>query len=153
MKANGIKAMIALAGAALAAYFKSLAAPLVVLVVVMLTDYVTGMVRAWLTKTFSSKKGIQGIVKKLLFLVLVSVGTAVDYLLTSARSRVGVEAPVTGVIALTVIVWLIINELISILENLGQAGVPIPAFLTKLVERLKVTTEKKADLADDDEKK
>lgn len=44
-----------------------------------------------------------------------------------------------------VIVWLIINELLSILENVEAIGVPVPAFLRKLLGRLKVSTEAKAD--------
>ena len=49
-------------------------------------------------------------------------------------------------VGLLVIVWLIINELISILENSGKIGVPMPDFLMKLLDRLKQTTEKKAEV-------
>ena len=42
-----------------------------------------------------------------------------------------------------VTVWLIINEMLSILENLGVLGVPIPGFLQSLVKKLKITTERK----------
>ncbi|MBQ2538385.1 MAG: phage holin family protein, partial [Ruminococcus sp.] len=34
-------------------------------------------------------------------------------------------------------VWLIVNELLSILENLGRLGIPLPEFLVKAVERLR----------------
>lgn len=44
---------------------------------------------------------------------------------------------------LLVAVWLIINEMISILENLSKLGVPIPEFLTKIIQRLKNSTERK----------
>ncbi|MEI3124242.1 MAG: phage holin family protein [Oscillospiraceae bacterium] len=43
------------------------------------------------------------------------------------------------------IVWLIINELLSILENVEAIGVPLPAFLRKLLGRLQVSTEAKTD--------
>ena len=44
---------------------------------------------------------------------------------------------------LLVAVWLIINEMISILENLSKLGVPIPDFLTKVIQRLKNSAERK----------
>lgn len=44
---------------------------------------------------------------------------------------------------LLVAVWLIINEMISILENLSKLGVPIPEFLTKIIKRLKNSAERK----------
>ena len=49
-----------------------------------------------------------------------------------------------------VAVWLIINELISILENLTQIGVPMPAFLARLVRRLKISAEQAADASSAD---
>ena len=42
-----------------------------------------------------------------------------------------------------VIVWLILNECISILENIDKIGVPVPDFLMSLVKRLKSNTEQK----------
>ena len=141
MKENALKAVISAAFAAFAAAVRVLAAPLILVVLVMLADYGTGMARAWITKSFSSRFGLVGIVKKLLYLALVAVGMAADYLLTSAMVRTGIDLGVTGVAGLTVTVWLIINELISILENLAQSGAPVPDFLMKLMERLKIASE------------
>lgn len=148
MKANLIKGALSLALAALAAALGELIVPLAVLLLVMLADYGTGMVRAWMTGTFSSKTGLRGIVKKLLYPVLVAVGMTADYLVTDALVRAGLEVSVTGVAGLTVTIWLVINELISILENLARSGVPVPAFLTRLMRRLKVVTEDKSDPGD-----
>ena len=141
MKENAVKGALSLAFAALAGYFRVLAAPLILLVAVMLIDYVTGMARAWITRSFSSRAGLKGIVKKLLCLALVAVGMTADYLTGSALARAGVSMPVTGVTGLTVTLWLIINELISILENLAESGVPVPDFLVKLMARLKAVSE------------
>ena len=38
-------------------------------------------------------------------------------------------------------IWLVLNECISILENISEIGVPLPAFLMKLIEKLKKTVE------------
>ena len=48
-------------------------------------------------------------------------------------------------IAAIVIVWLIINELISILENVAAIGAPVPEFLLKLIRKLKTVTEKQTE--------
>ena len=50
-----------------------------------------------------------------------------------------------------VIVWLVINELISILENVAAIGGPVPGFLQKLIQRLKVSVEEKVGDGDSNE--
>lgn len=142
---NFWKAVIATASAALMAYFKQLIIPISVLIAVMLCDYITGMTAAWITKEISSRKGIQGIVKKVFYLMIVAVGMGIDYLITMLGSKLGMTMEINFMVGLLVTVWLIINELISILENSGRIGVPLPEFLMKLLERLKQTTEKKAE--------
>ena len=130
---------ITLAGAigALAAYFNILMVPLIVLVIVMGIDYLTGMISAKREGALNSRVGVLGIIKKVGYLALVGVGIVVDYLITSALTQVGVQTSLPNFFGLMVIIWLIINELISILENLGEIGVPMPPFLVKTVKNLK----------------
>ena len=122
---------ITLAGAigALAAYFNILLVPLIVLTVVMAVDYLTGM--------FSASREGEGLIKKVGYLALVGVGMVVDYLMTSALAQIGVNSGMPNLFGLMVIIWLIINELISILENLGEIGVPMPEFLVRTVKSIK----------------
>jgi toxin secretion/phage lysis holin len=124
-------------------YCGIVAVPIIVLVAVMIIDYVTGMVAAWKGKELSSKKGVFGIVKKVCYLALVCVGMGVDWLIYSGLRQVGVALDYTIFFGVLVTVWLVINELISILENLKKIGVPLPKFLIALIKRLKITTEKK----------
>lgn len=137
-----ISATFAAAISALLCYLDVMAVPIVVLCVVMIFDYVTGMIAAWNTKTLSSKKGVFGIVKKICYLFLVCVGMGVDWLIYSGLRQVGVEWNYTIFFGVLVTVWLVINELISVLENLKKIGVPLPKFLVTLIKRLKVTAEK-----------
>lgn len=132
-------AHITLAGAigALAAYFNILLVPLIVLVVVMGADYLTGMFSASREGKLNSRAGVIGLIKKVGYLALVGVGIVVDYLMTSALSQIGIKPGMPNLFGLMVIIWLIINELISILENLGEIGVPMPDFLVKAVKNLK----------------
>ncbi len=91
MKENMFRTLFAAALGALAAYAGVLLAPLCVLAVVMVLDYATGIAAAWSCKLLSSRVGVKGIVKKVAYLALVAVGMVVDYLISSALLRVGVD--------------------------------------------------------------
>ena len=142
---KAFQAIISAAVAALACYLGTLLVPLIMLIVVMILDYVTGMMKAWITSTLSSRTGVKGIVKKLLYFVAVCVAMVCDWLIGSGLATAGVDGINFVFISVLVIVWLILNELISILENLAAIGVPLPAFLVKLIHRLKVSTEKSGE--------
>ena len=144
-KENVLQSVITFIVAGVSAYFQIIAVPLIVLIAVMLLDYVTGMVTAYIRAELSSRKGIIGILKKLGYVALVCVGIAIDYILYSALQQLGISNEITMLFGLIVTVWLIINELISILENLSKMDVPIPAFLTKIIKKLKTTVEDKTE--------
>ena len=143
MKDNIIQATVSVAICALISYFNILLIPILVLIAVMLIDYITGLTSAYRNGELKSKTGLIGILKKVSYLVLVAVGGVVDYLICSGLSTAGFDFGVTYCCGLIVCVWLIINELISILENLSELGTPIPKFLVNIVHRLK-------DSVDDD---
>lgn len=145
MKDNIIQATISVVLGALASYFNVLLIPVLVLVAVMIIDYATGMTSAWKSGELESKTGLIGILKKVSCLVLVAVGGVVDYLISAGLAAANVEISITYCCGLIVCVWLIINELISILENLAELGTPIPKFLVNIVRRLKNTVENKTD--------
>lgn len=136
--------------AALNAYARELVIPVVVLFVVMLLDYGTGVAAAWKKKELSSRVGWLGIVKKVGYLAVVSVGMVVDYVLSVSGERLGVQLPAENLFGLLVTVWLIVNECISILENADALGLPVPAFVGQLLERLKKRSEA-ASVGDENE--
>lgn len=140
---NATMAVLAAALGALCSYWTALVVPLAVLLTVMAADYVSGMAKAWSTGTLCSKTGLRGIVKKLGYLVLVGTAGVVDWLVRYGLTQVGVEISFNFLIAAIVIIWLIINELISILENVAALGGPVPVFLQKLLGRLRDVVEKK----------
>lgn len=144
-KENIFQGIIALVIAGVSAYFQIIAIPLLVLTIVMIIDYITGMASAHIHDEFSSKVGIIGVVKKVSYAALVCVGVCSDYLIHTVLAQLGFQMNFQLLFGLLVTVWLIINELISILENLSKIGVPMPSFLMKLVEKLKVTVESKVD--------
>ena len=61
--------------------------------------------------------------------ILIGIGGAmVDWLLLYAAGTIGIALPVSFLVACLVAVWLIANEIISILENMVDIGVSIPPF-------------------------
>ncbi|MEF2919950.1 MAG: phage holin family protein [Acutalibacteraceae bacterium] len=119
--------------------------PLIFLISVMIIDYLTGISSAYINKKLSSKTGIVGILKKIGYIALVCVGVCADYLIQTVLVNLGIDFNVQTIFGFMVAIWLIINELISILENLSKMGVPMPNFLMKLVKKLKIIVESKAD--------
>ena len=99
---------------------------LVCLLIAIILDYISGIIKAYMTKELSSKIGLKGILKKVGILLIVMLSVLVD--------RVTGE---TGAIRTLVIYYFVANEGLSILENLGQAGVPIPESIKKALKVLK----------------
>lgn len=148
---NVIQTVFAGALGALAAYFNVLLIPLIVLVAVMLIDYVTGMAGATFTGQINSRIGVMGIVKKAGYIALVAVGMVVDYLISSALVKIGIDFQLTYCFGMIITIWLIINELISILENLGELKIPLPGFLVRTIKNLKGKVEDKTESIEEDE--
>jgi toxin secretion/phage lysis holin len=145
MKQTVLKTTAAVLGAGLVSYLGTLAVPMLVLLGVMLLDYITGMIKAYIRAELNSKFGIKGILKKLCYMVMVAVGAAVDYLLRGALVQAGIDLHIKLFCSLLVAIWLIINELISVMENLAAIGVPGFPRLSKLLERLKNTVSKEEE--------
>ena len=79
--------------------------------------------------------------KKVGYLALVVAAMIIDWLISQGLRQINVTMAYNVFFAVLVAVWLIINELISTLENLSRMGVPIPNFLKKIVNRLKTTVD------------
>lgn len=96
------------------------------LLITIALDYVSGLMKAYTCKTLSSKIGFRGILKKLGVLVLVMVSVLVD----KATGE-------SGAVRTLVIYYFVANEGLSVIENIGEAGIPIPSFLKKALKALK----------------
>ena len=66
-----------------------------------------------------------------------------DWLVRYGADQMGLDWRLDFLIASIVVIWLVINELISILENVAALGAPVPGFLQSLIKRLKVSVEDK----------
>ncbi len=134
---KAIQAGLAVITGMLSAYFHLELPWLVVLVTAMGLDYLTGIGAAAYQGVLSSEKGFKGILKKAGTCVLVAVTLLSDWALAAAGTRMGFGTLPQGSLVLVVIIWIITNEIISILENLGQMDVPMPHFLMRIIKQFK----------------
>lgn len=141
MKDDAVKLFCAAAVAAVWSYAQDIIIPVIILIVVMTIDYASGVAAAWVNHELSSRVGLVGIVKKLSYLALVVVGCSIDYMIGLLGSQLGGTEISIRAIGLVVVCWLIINELVSILENVARQGGPVPPFLRSILSRLKQTAE------------
>lgn len=131
MKQN-VCTIAGVAGSLLAAAFGGWDAALMALVICMAVDYVSGTMVALVfhksTKTesgsYNSAYGLKGLCKKCLMLLFVLVAVQIDRLLGADYVR---DAVCIGFCS---------NEVLSIVENLGLAGVPMPQAVVKALEQL-----------------
>lgn len=132
-----ICAAIGTVGSVIAGLFGGWDAAMITLVIFMLIDYVSGLVVAGVfhksEKTengaLESKAGWKGLCRKGMTLLIVLIGARLDILMGADYVR---DAVCIAFIA---------NETISIIENAGLMGVPIPAAITNAIEVLKNKSE------------
>lgn len=149
-----VKVTVTAVISALMSWLGILAVPVFLLVGSNVIDYVTGL---WATgyraESVSSYRSIRGIIKKVCMWLLVVIGAWIDVLLNYAIECAGIEFSLPFVVATVVAVWLVVNEIISILENMLDIGVHMPPFLLPVVRYIKKQVEDKAGIADEKENK
>lgn len=104
-----------------------------VLILVVILDYISGVCKAIYNKKVNSEIGLKGIVKKVGYFVIVAVAVMLDRIIGN-----------TGVLRSLVIYFFVANEGISILENWGGMGLPLPQKLKDTLEQLKTDNNPKS---------
>ena len=100
---------------------------IIALVAMVAIDYITGIIKAAMQGKLSSLVGFKGLLKKVAIFLLVAVGVMVDRIIPATNEAV----------RNAVIFFYIANEGLSILENAGELGLPLPAALKKSLEKMK----------------
>ena len=110
-------------------------------------DYITGLMASkYREEQISSYKGIRGITKKVCMWLLVVVGSFIDVIINYAAQYMGIGFKIPFIVATFVAVWIVVNEIISILENIIDIDEKIiPPFLMPIVRRIKKEIETIAD--------
>lgn len=96
------------------------------LLIIICIDYLTGVLSAIYNKKLNSKIGFKGILKKFSYFCIIALSVLIDEVLGQ-----------TGVIRSLVIYFFVANDGISILENVGEMGIPLPQKLVEVLEQLK----------------
>jgi len=94
------------------------------LLISMLLDYTTGLIKGYTKKNVNSRRAYKGIRKKLLILIIVVAGTTMDTIVQGLGIRNVVLIFYTSI------------ELLSVLENAAAFGLPIPKKLKAALEQL-----------------
>lgn len=121
------------------------AVPFCVMCVLMCADYFTGLAKSWQLGTLSSREGLKGLVKKLSYGLAIVASAGVDFIIGYCCETAKGGSCYRPIFLLLIISWFSVNECISILENLNEAGVPLPAFLLKAAKKLKKEVESKGE--------
>ena len=136
-----ILSLLGCAGSMIASLFGGWDAALVTLLIFMSIDYVTGLIVAGVFHTsektengaLESRAGWKGLCRKGVTLLVVLVACRLDLMMGSNFIRDAV------------VIAFVVNETISIIENAGLMGIPIPAVITKAIEVLKKKSETESE--------
>lgn len=129
------KAALAVALGAVSAWMGHVAPLVLCVACALVLDYITGMLAAAKEGDLSSSKGAKGIYKKLAFLCMLGLGFFLDYAIPFFAERgLSREMNFQLPFGLIIAAWIVLNESVSVLENLLRCGVRVPAFLVKTLK-------------------
>ena len=100
---------------------------MVALIALIILDYISGVIAAAVEKRLSSAVGARGIAKKVFMLLIVALANIVDINVIGDGH----------VLKTATVVFYICNECISLIENAGRIGVPVPKKLLDVLEQLR----------------
>ena len=138
MRANILYSAVGAIGGFIAAMFGGWSDALITLIVFMSVDYITGLAVAGIFNkskksengALESRAGFKGLCRKGVALLIVLVAVRLDIIMH------------TSYIKDAVIIAFIANECISIIENAGLMGVPVPSVIAKAIDVLRKDSEK-----------
>lgn len=125
MKENIINAIFSFFGGLVGFLFGEINEIFYILIALIVIDFITGLIKAGFQKKLNSEVCFKGIIKKVFILVIVSLGHLLD---------MAIGQSICGNV---VMFFYIANESISIIENAGIIGLPIPKKIKDILEQLK----------------
>lgn len=127
---------------------------IIVLAIAMAIDYITGMLASKSEAIdnpddpeygWNSRKGAKGIIKKVGYLCVIAVAMMVDYIILRVAAEIGMAIELKAFFGILVAVWYLLNEALSIIENAGRMGAPVPDWLTQYIAVLKNKIEQQGE--------
>lgn len=124
---NVLSAIFATIGLWLGLFIGPVNGLLIALIVFVITDYITGFASAIVRKELSSSVGFKGLARKVLIFLIVGIANVLDVYVLGANA----------VLRTAVILFYMANEGLSIIENAGEIGLPIPKKLKDVLAQLR----------------
>lgn len=124
---NVLSAIFAAIGLWLGLFIGPVNGLLIALIVFVITDYITGLASAIVRKELSSSVGFKGLARKVLIFLIVGIANVLDVYVLGANA----------VLRTAVILFYMANEGLSIIENAGEIGLPIPKKLRDVLAQLR----------------
>lgn len=124
---QNLKLIVSGIGTILTWLFGSWDTALGILILFMVLDYITGLIKGYVTKELSSDIGLHGLARKSVILIVLIVAVALDRLLGNGN----------WLFRTLVAYFYIANEGLSILENCGTLGLPVPQKILDALAQLK----------------
>lgn len=124
---NSLKYMVAVVGTGLTWLFGAWDMALTILIVFMVLDYATGVLKGYVNKELSSDIGLKGVARKAVILVVLIVAVCLDRLLNTG----------SWVFRTLVAYFYIANEGLSLIENCAALGAPVPPQIIDALAQLK----------------
>ena len=100
---------------------------MIALIALIILDYISGVIAAAVEKRLSSEVGAKGIAKKIFMLLIVALANIVDINVIGSGHT----------LKTVTVVFYLCNECISLIENAGRIGVPVPKKLLDVLEQLR----------------
>lgn len=100
---------------------------LYILILFMVIDYITGVIKGYLTKELSSNTGFNGLVRKATIFLVLLLAVGVDRILNNDN----------WIFRTLTCYFFVANEGISIIENVAVIGIPVPKKLIEALKQLK----------------
>lgn len=108
----------------------------ITLIVFVILDYITGVIKAIIKKKLNSEIGYKGLIKKITIFLIVGIANLIDINILGS----------IGVLRTAIIFFYLSNEGLSITENASQIGLPIPEKLKDVLEQLHTKSEEKGEV-------
>lgn len=136
MKIETIQHVISIIGAFIVGIVGGYDAIFSMLLVLVFADIITGFIRACYNKEISSKVLRRGLVNKILYILFIWIGVLADKVLYDMTGSYITIADKTFLIRDVIVIYLILEELISVLENAANIGLPVPAWLRSILKQV-----------------
>lgn len=136
MKIETIQHVISIIGAFIVGIIGGYDAIFSMLLVLVFSDIITGFIRACYNKEISSKVLRRGLVNKILYILFIWIGVLADNVLYDITGSYITIADNTFLIRDVIVIYLILEELISVLENAVNIGLPVPDWLRSILKQV-----------------